>query len=123
MGFSSSAFNFFSSLGFSFSLMGTGFSSSAFNVFPSLGFSFSFSFMGTGFSSSAFNVPVLAFEPLFLHTLWNSFLDKWLFLFFPFLMGFLHHVPFVASYVIPFLYILLSDFIFIFIFFGSCALF
>ena len=121
MGFSSSAFNVFSSLGFSFSLMGTGFSSSAFNVFSSLGFSFSL--MGTGFSSSAFNVPVLAFEPLFLHTLWNSFLDKWLFLFFPFLMGFLHHVPFVASYVIPFLYILLSDFIFLFIFFGSCALF
>ena len=61
--------------------MGTGFSSSAFNVFPSLGFSFSL--MGTGFSSSAFNVLVLAFEPLFLHTLWNSFLDKWIFLFFP----------------------------------------
>ena len=31
-------------------------------------------------------------------------------------MGFLHHVTFIASYVIPFLYILLSDFIFIFIF-------
>ena len=29
---------------------------------------------------------------------------------------FLHHVPLIASYVIPFLYILLSDFIFIFIF-------
>ena len=101
-------------MGFSFSLMGMGFSSSAFNVFPSL--RFSFSLMGTGFSSSAFNVLVLAFEPLFLHTVWNSFLDKWIFLFFSFLMGFLHHVPFIASYVIPFLYILLSDFIFIFIF-------
>ena len=38
--------------------------------------------MGTGFASSAFNVLDLAFEPLFLHTLWNSFLDKWIFLFF-----------------------------------------
>ena len=85
MGFSSSAFNFCSSLGFSFYLMGTGFSSSPFIVFPSLGFFFfSFSLMGTGFSSSAFNVLVLAFEPLFLHTLWNSFLDKWIFFFFSF---------------------------------------
>ena len=55
MGFSSSAFNFCSSLGFSFSSMGTGFSSSAFNVFFfCLGFSFSS--MGMGFSSFAFNV-------------------------------------------------------------------
>ena len=83
MGFSSFAVNFCSSLGFSFYLMGTGFSSSAFIVFPSMGFSFfSFSLMGTGFAFSAFNVLDLAFEPLFLHTLWNSFLDKWIFLFF-----------------------------------------
>ena len=39
--------------------MGMGFSSSAFNVFSSLGFCFSL--MGTGFSSSVFNVLVLAF--------------------------------------------------------------
>ena len=88
--FSSFAVNLCSSLGFSLYLMGTGFffilccycfSQSGFFFFSSF---FFFSLMVTGFASSAFNVLDLAFEPLFLHTLWNT---KWLFLFFSFFLS------------------------------------
>ena len=70
--------------GFFFLFDGYGFFILFFYCFSQYGFFFFFSFslMGTGFASSAFNVLDLAFEPLFLHTLWNSFLDKWIFLFF-----------------------------------------
>ena len=85
--FSSFVVNLCSSLGFSLYLMGTGFFYPLlllfFPVWVFFFFFFSFfSLMVTGFASSAFNVLDLAFEPLFLHTLWNTFLDKWLFFFF-----------------------------------------
>ena len=80
--------------------------------------------MGTGFASSAFNVLDLAFEPLFLHTLWNSFLDKWIFLFF-FLFFFQPWFVDINTSANKFLhsYHLLLLYFFFLIFYHLCILF